>query len=199
MFHNWNTVPEMERLKYLLANLLFMDQPELLSNLFDIKVLSILKLFMVNDQTEYYLREVAKLTRVSVSSTFRILNRLVHMELLKVREIKTAKLYSLNSGKNTEFLKAIVEVDVVALFVEKASKAFGIDEIFLVGAKEKSKANLLVLGKDIEFDKLKQTAAEMKEKYNFMVNYMTLTREQYEQMFAMGLYPGTKKILYKKA
>src|SRR3989344_2171462 len=107
-----------------------MDQPELLGNLFDIKVLAILKFFLANDKNEYYLREVARLTRVSVASTYRILNRLVKLELLKVREIKTAKLYCLDVNKSVDFIKAVVEVDVVAQFVERASKVLGLEEVF---------------------------------------------------------------------
>ena len=174
-----------------------MDQSEILSKLFDAKVLAILKFFMSNDKNEYYLREISRLTKVSPASTSRILNSLVKMGLLKLREIKTAKLYSLETGKSVEFLKSIVEVDVVAQFVETATTLTGIEEMLLL-TREKSKANLLVLGHDIDTNELRRIAAEIKEKFSFTLNYMTLTREQYEQMSAMGLYPGSKKSLYRK-
>ncbi len=175
-----------------------MDQSEILSKLFDSKVLSILKFFMYNDKNEYYLREISRLTKVSPASTYRILNSLVKMELLKVREIKTAKLYCLEANKSVDFMKSIVEVDVVAQFVEAIVKLGNIEEILLL-TREKNKANMLILGKDMDTNELKRVAAEMKEKHTFTVNYMTLTREQYEQMSAMGLYPGSKKLLYRKS
>ena len=40
------------------------------------------------------------------------------MDLLLMREIKTMKLYKLNINKNVEFIKSIMEIDVLQYFIE---------------------------------------------------------------------------------
>ena len=175
-----------------------MEPGEIMANLFDDKVVRIIKFFIKNDEPEYYLRELSRITRVSPATTYRILNKLVNLEILEVREIKTAKLYKLSKNKTVDFLKSILEVDVIEYFVEAANKLQNIEEILLLGKKEKAKANVLVLGTDISPAELKLLTAEIKEKYEFTLNQMTLSKEQYEQMSSMGLYPGSKRVLYKK-
>jgi len=175
-----------------------MEPQEILTELFDNKVLNILKFFLKDETGEYYLREISRLTKVSPATTYRILNKLVALEILSVKEIKTAKLYSLQQNKSIDFLKNLVEVDVIQFFVEQASKLENVEEILLLGNKGRTKANLLLLGTNIDTGKIKLLTGEIKEKYDYTINQMTLIREQYEQMSAMGLYPGTKKLLFRK-
>ncbi len=175
-----------------------MEPGEILESLFDSKILKIIRLFLKNEDTEYYLREIARQARVSPASTYRILKKLQEVGLVEMREIKTAKLYRLAKNKNSEFIKSIMEVDVLEYFVESASK-LGMEEILLLGQKGKTKSNVLLLGNNIDVSQIKLIIAEIKEKYGYTINQMTLSREQYEQMSSMGLYPGTKKVLFRKA
>jgi DNA-binding transcriptional ArsR family regulator len=170
-----------------------------MENLFDKKILSILNFFLKNESGEYYLREISRITKVSPATTYRILSKLVKLELLKLNEIKTAKLYSLGESKSIDFLKSILEVDFVQLFVDKASQFTGVEEILLLGTANKTKANVLILGSNVDAAQVKLLCGEIKEKSNYTINQMTLSREQYEQMSAMGLYPGSKKSLFRKA
>ncbi len=176
-----------------------MEPQEILGELFDNKILAILRFFLKNDNDEYYLREISRNTKVSPASTYRILNKLVAMNVLLVNEIKTAKLYTLEKNKTVDFLKSLVEVDIVQFFVEQASKLENIDEILLLGTRSKNKANVLVLGNNVDSSQVKLLCGEIKEKYDFTINQMILAREQYEQMSAMGLYPGSKKVLFSRA
>ena len=175
-----------------------MEPGEIMVNLFDDKVVKIIKFFIKNDDQEYYLRELSRTTRVSPATTYRILNKIVNLGILEVREIKTAKLYKLGNNKIVDFLKSILEVDVIEYFVEAASKLEKVEEILLLGKKEKAKANVLILGNGINTAEMKLLTAEIKEKYDYTLNQMILSKEQYEQMSAMGLYPGSKRVLYKK-
>jgi hypothetical protein len=175
-----------------------MEPIEVLESLFDKKILKIIQFFLKYDDKEFYLRELSNITRVPPATTFRILNKLVLLNILNVREIKTAKLYKLSSDKTVDFLKSIMEVDVVQLFCEEASKMSNVDEILLIGKKEKLKANVLVLGQNINTNDMKLLTGEIKQKYNFTINQMTIDKAQYEQMSSMGLYPGSKKVLFKK-
>ncbi|AJF61085.1 TPA: winged helix-turn-helix transcriptional regulator [Candidatus Woesearchaeota archaeon] len=176
-----------------------MENQEIIEKLFDAKLVGILKAFLKNEENEYYLRELARSAQVSPASTYRILNRLVKLELLESREIKTAKLYKLASNKKVEFIKSILEVDILDYFVDKVSKMPGVEQVLQLGKKDKIKANVILLGTTINTADVKLLAGEIKEKYGFTVNQMTLSKEQYEQMASMGLYPGEKKILFRAA
>jgi len=175
-----------------------MEPYEIMERLFDKKIVKLLQFFLNNDSSQFYLREISRNTRVSAASTYRILNKLVELKILEINEIKTAKLYSLANNKTVDFIKTILEVDVLQYFIEQAVKMPEINEILLLGKKEKAKANVLVLGENIDKSKMKLLTGEIKEKYDFTVNQMSLSREQYEQMSAMGLYPGNKKVLFRR-
>ncbi len=175
-----------------------MEVGETLQSLFDAKVMAVLKLFIKEEGKQLYLREIAKLSKVSPASTYRILKRLAGLQIIRLTELKTAKLYSLESNKTVEMLKSLVEVDTLQHFCELASLVSGVEEILLL-AKEKTKANLLILGNNIDTGELKRLCADIKEKHSFSINLMSLSREQYEQMSAMGLYPGGKKSLYRRS
>jgi hypothetical protein len=176
-----------------------MEPQQILQSLLDAKVLDILKFFIRNESTEFYLREISRNTKVSAASTYRILKKLVAISVLNIREVKTAKLYRLQSNSTTEFLKSIIEVDYIDYFIQRALNFNHVDEIILVGEKAKTKANILLLGSSIDLSMVKLLCGEIKENYNYSINAMALNREQYEQMTAMGLYPGGKKVLFKKS
>jgi DNA-binding Lrp family transcriptional regulator len=173
------------------------EPAEILQSLFDKKIVAILKLFLRDETKQYYLREISKLTKVSPASTYRILNKLVQIDVLKVTEIKTAKLYTLQTGKTVDFLKSFLEVDIVQFFVDNASAFSGVEEILLL-TKDKTKANLLILGNGVDTGQVKALCGEIRDKYTFTLNQMCLTREQYEQMSSMGLYPGSKKVMFRR-
>ncbi len=174
-----------------------MEITELLQSFFDTKMLSIIKLFLKEDGKQYYLREISKLTKVSPASTYRILKKLVDLQVITLTEIKTAKLYSLNTGKTVELLRSFLEIDVIQSFVEKASAVEGVDELYLYGKKEKSKATIFILGPNIEKNQIKQIINDFKERHNFSILDNYFTKEQYDQI--QGLFAETKKLLYKKA
>jgi len=57
---------------------------------------------------------------------------------------------------------------------------------------------VLLIGNNIDAGQVKAVCAEIKEKHNFIVSPLSLTPEQYGQMSQMGLYSGTKKMLYER-
>ena len=173
-----------------------METGDVLATLFDQKIVSIIKLFLRDDSKQYYLREIAKLTKVSPASTYRILKRLVDLQVLKVTEIKTAKLYSLEAGKTVDFLKSILEVDVVQAFVDQVKEVKGVEELYLYGKKEKSKATLFIVGSEIDNTNIKQIISDFKTRYSFNILDHFFTKDQYEKV--QGLFSESKKLLYKK-
>jgi hypothetical protein len=109
-------------------------------------------------------------------------------------------LYVLNTGKNVEYLDTILKEErrIIDLFVEEARDLPGIQLIVQHGEERKEKANLLIIGNDVDPDEIKRICGEIKAAYTFNIHSLTLTLEQFEQMSSMGLYQGKKKVLFRK-
>jgi len=177
-----------------------MESQKILENLFDKKLLNILKLFLKKKDQQFYLKEISKQTKVPLASTHRILNKLLNLEIIERTKIKHLKIYKLKENEKTKFLEAIFEEKKTILdeFVELANNITGIKTIISSGREEKDKANLLIIGESIDNSLIREIIVKIKEKYNFTITHLVLTETQYEQMAAMNLYPGKKEILLEK-
>lgn len=174
------------------------DKKTIIESLLNPSLLKILKLFINNEDQKYYLREIAKNTKIPPATTYRMLNQLVKAKILDVEQIKTMKLYILNQD-NTYFLTEMLQdrKNAVQEFVESISAFDNVEMVVLHGNEEKNKANVLVIGKDMDIESIKKNALYVSEKYKFNIILLTLAPEQYNQMASMGLYPGKKKILFE--
>lgn len=171
----------------------------MLMELFDKKVLSILKLFFKNPAKQFYLLEIAKKSGVSSATTFRIMNRLSELGLISQIKVIKFKLYQLHKNENVEFLQSFIREDIQMLndFVNNIKDNPDIRAIILHGKETATRANLLIIGENVENGPINELTVAIKEKYNFTISHLTLTRDQYEQMSRMGLYSGQKKVLYQ--
>tara|TARA_Y100000310_G_scaffold258947_1_gene267501 strand:- start:544 stop:1083 length:540 start_codon:yes stop_codon:yes gene_type:complete len=176
------------------------DNIKLLEELFDKKVLKVLKLFLADKDNEFYLREVAKLSKVPVASTYRIITRLTALDIIDEKKIKKFKLYKINQNKNTEFLESFIKEDkrIIEKFVELASNIPNVESLILHGTEQKDRANVLIIGENIDSNLIKNICGELKEEYNFTVSALTLAKAQFKQMSDMGLYSGKKKTLFER-
>ncbi|MBC8501081.1 MAG: hypothetical protein ISS25_02875 [Nanoarchaeota archaeon] len=177
-----------------------METKELLERLFDEKKLKVMQFFFNNPEEDFYMREISKRTKVPVATTFRIINKLRELEILKEIKIKKFKVYRLNQTKNTEFLQDIVAQKKSALndFVEKVTSIDEVERIILHGKEEKTKANVLLIGQNIPVDAIKKFVVEIKESYNFTIIDLTLESDQFSKMSEMGLFPGRRTVLFQK-
>ena len=121
----------MKKYKYWRELLIIMNNIQILKELFDDKILKVLKLFIDNKSKKYYLREISRLTGISPATTYRILNKLVDKNFLKIEKIKKTKLYKFSNNEKTELLASILkkEKSVIQIFVEKVKKFESIDNI----------------------------------------------------------------------
>lgn len=176
-----------------------MDKKKVIESLFDPKIIKILRLFINNPSDEYYLREIAKLTRVPPASTYRILKNLLELELLEELKNKHLKTYKLNE-ENTRMFADLLEDKRSAIqeFTDFIKQIEGVEIVILHGKEEKDKASLLVVGSDIDRDTIRVKTLEIKEKYKFNIIHLILAPDQYEQMLSMGLYPGKKVVLFSR-
>jgi len=175
------------------------DKKKVLETLFDRKVVKILCLLMNNPDEEFYLREIAKMSKVSPATTYRVLNTMKALELVYEEKNRYLKVYYLNR-KNTVMFADLFEDKKSALqeFSEFMSNLLGVHMVILHGSEERDKASILVVGEKIDQDAIRLKAVEIKEKYAFNIIYLVLGQEQYNQMLSMGLYPGKKVVLFSK-
>ena len=81
-----------------------MQVVDVLTDLFDKKILSILNT-IINDKTGgMYLGEISKAAEVPAATTYRILNKLTNIELIEEKKIKKLKLYKFKRSGKSEFL-----------------------------------------------------------------------------------------------
>lgn len=177
-----------------------MEEINVLEGLFDTKILKIVRLFLNEKENQFYLREISNKVSVPVATTFRIVKKLLELGLIQEIKIKKFKLYMLKEGSNTKFLESFIreEKRILDLFIDKIKVLSGINSVILHGKEMKDRANLLIIGENIDSNAIKQLCGEIKDKYNFTISSLTLTEDQFTQMSSMGLYSGEKKILYKK-
>lgn len=177
-----------------------MDVFEVFKGIFDAKVLRVIHVFLTNPETEFYLKEISSKSRVPIATTFRILQKLIKFQLIEEKKVKMLKLYKLGNNEKTKILKDSLDISRNALnvFLERIKEISGVDVVILHGEKTDVKANLLIIGKNIDISLIKSLVGEIKEKYNFSILYLTLEPDQFEQMSNMGLYSGKKQILYQR-
>ncbi|MDD9954564.1 MAG: helix-turn-helix domain-containing protein [Candidatus Woesearchaeota archaeon] len=177
-----------------------MDPGKILEGLFDKKTLTILRQLSADPSRQWYLRELSKSTRVPVASVYRIVNKLVALRIVERVMLKKFKVYHYSTSKEAAFVEQIIAIQKGAVeeFVEYCRAIPAVQQVILHGRKEKSKANLLVIGENIPTGPLVEAAATIKETYEFTAIYIVLEPAQYEQMAAMGLYAGDTQVLLQK-
>ncbi|MBN1275710.1 winged helix-turn-helix transcriptional regulator [Candidatus Woesearchaeota archaeon] len=175
-----------------------MDKRQVLEDLLDRQLLKVLRLFINNPDQEFYLREIAKRAKVPPASTYRVVQRLLKLELIKEHRVKKFKFYRLH--EDAEFLADILadRKSAVQEFVEAIKQDPNITMVVLHGKEERTKANLLIMGTHIDQELIRTAALQAKETYGFNIIHLTLDPDQYNQMSSMGLYPGKKVILYEQ-
>ena len=165
----------------------------------DEKLSSILELFSNNPDKLFYLRHISKLTGIAPATTYRLLQKLVGKEIIKQETINKFKLYVLNDNEKAKIVRDLFSKQKSALesFVSLISSVKGVELVYLVGKPTSKKANMIIIGRDIDPMRLKRIVVKIKEDFDFTIIYLTLTQEQYVQMSSMGLYPGEKKIIFR--
>lgn len=83
-------------------------------------------------------------------------------------------------------------------FVEQVHSIVEIESIILHGKEEQKKANILLIGKGIPFERIKSLVVDIKEKYDFTIIDLTLEPDQFFKMSEMGLFPGKRTVLFQK-
>jgi DNA-binding transcriptional regulator YhcF (GntR family) len=174
-----------------------MDDSNFLGELFDPKLLKVLELFLGDKNASLYLREVAQKTKVAPATTFRILNKLVELEVLKVSKLKRFKFYQLASNSRVEQLESLISKDPLARFIGLIKTIQTIQKVVLLGNAKQTGASVFIIGDVLNLTEIQQAAERIKAEYNYTIKYTCLTSNQFEQMDSMGVYSHTQKVLWK--
>ena len=168
-----------------------MDKLEVIQSLFDQSLVSVFRVFATNPDKQFYLREAAGVADVPVTSTFRIIHKLLELKLIKQVDVNKFKLYQFDKNDTALLLAGMLREKNRALdeFLAQAKQMPGIRLIILHGQETEKKASVLLLGENILQDRLRDLKTEIMAKYDFNINYMTLNSDQYEQMTSLGLLP----------
>ncbi len=177
-----------------------MQRTDILEQLFDSKMLKILRLFYADEKTELYLREISKKTGIPVATTFRIINKLSKLSIIETLQIKKFKLYKLGDNEHTRFLGHFIRKEKQALqvFITRAKAIEGLASIILQGNEEKDRANIILIGENIDQAKVKELCAAIKTEFNFTITELILGDEQFKQMDSMNLFPEKKQVMYQR-
>jgi DNA-binding IclR family transcriptional regulator len=71
---------------------------EILKEIFDNKLVKIITLFVDNPDKKYSLSEIAELSKINITTSYRILNQLISKKIVKLVRIGKAKLYELEKN-----------------------------------------------------------------------------------------------------
>ena len=177
-----------------------MESEKLLENLFDKKILVILRLLAKKKDQKFTLQEISNATKVPLASTFRILKRLLDLEIISMEHTKHLKIYSWIDTERTKFLENVLKgtKTIMDEFIDAMNKINGIKTIILHGKEEKDKANIIIIGDSIDNELIRQVVVNIKTKYLFTITHLVMSESQYIQMAAMNLFSGKKEVLLEK-
>jgi len=165
-----------------------------LRGLLDHKKISVLKTLHFAKE-DMYLRELAKKSEVSVSSVFRILQELMRLGLVRVKEVGMMKFFSLVRNEKSRFLEGwFKEESLLDVFVAGVKGMEGVKKIFLQGKVEENRGNIILIGEAVDDLRVKEICEKIKEK-GLDLSFLILNEEQFEKLDKMGLYAGEKKVL----
>lgn len=175
-----------------------MEPTKLLEQLFDKKKMNVIKQFLAQPDREWTLVELAKSSRVPNATTYRILNKLLNLELIQETKIKHLKTYKLSESNAAKYLGKILETGDSALnaFADLIKQVPGVQQVVTHGKQEKNKANVLIIGEGVDSTMVNGVVSKIQDDFKFTIITLSLAPQQYEQMVSMGLYPGVKRVIY---
>ena len=179
-----------------------MRDTDLLKELVDEKIVKTLNVFARNPEKKFYLTELTKITGVNVSSTFRIVNKLVESGFVKSKVIGRTRYYKIDNAANTQRMLGMLGFTEKATsapldtFVETVKKIGRIDRIVLK-AKTDNSARVLLIGDFIPVERILKVAEDIKVQTKFEISFVELNTKQFERLYGFEESMRTGQILYR--
>jgi DNA-binding MarR family transcriptional regulator len=181
-----------------------MQEIDLLKQLFDEKIVKILGVFAKHPERRFYLTEITKITKVNVSTTFRILNKLVEKEFIKSMVIGRTRFYQLNNNEKTQRVVKILKyggetatsTTPLNEFLEKIKTVGRVKKVILK-SKDSSKATLILVGDFIPVDRVQRIINEIKSNKEYQIEFVELSQRQFEALYNITEFKRLGKVLYE--
>jgi hypothetical protein len=134
-----------------------------------------------------------------MTSTFRILNKLVSVGYIKAKVIGKVRIYQLDINEKTRALSRVLkkEESPIQEFIGKVSAHPRVKKIILENS-QRDNAKILVVGDFLPRSKIRQACEEIKSKHNFRIEFVEITEKQFLDMKSLGLYDLVKKIIWER-
>ena len=176
-----------------------MKEIDVLRELFDSKVISVVNVFLEYPERHFSLSEVSNLAKVHIATTFRVLNKLMEKEFIRIVLMGKSKFYQLKRGEKSmilfRFLKK--EGDQLSTFVDQIKDKTRVKKVILE-TKGSNFAKLLLVGNFLPTDKIKDIAKDIKDKQNFWIDFVEITEKQFDDMERLNIYDLNKKIIWER-
>jgi predicted DNA-binding transcriptional regulator len=178
-----------------------MASKNILEEFFDKKELAILKVFLFEENDKFYLREVAKKSKVPNATTFRIVAKLKKIGIVEETLIKKTKLYSLAANKATKQLSELFEEKKTILeeFVETVSQVPGVHMIVGHGEDQKDKTNIIIIGENVDTKVINEKIGEIKYKYDYTIIPLVVNPQEFNKLAITGSISDKKTIIWEKS
>jgi len=172
----------------------------LIVGLVDKKLLGVLEVFFENPKEKFYLKQISNVTGVSNTSTYRIVKRLCKMGILREEIVGPTKLYLISEKKEVIMLSELFKPkkSINQMIKEQFSIVQGIDYIVMYGKAQNGKATVFLIGPTPNNKEIESAKDKIEKTSGVLINYITLTDVQFNQMSRLGLYPEEKRIIWKK-
>ena len=172
---------------------------EILKDLFDEKIIEIINLFIENPEKKYFLSDVANKTKVNITTTLRILQRLSEKGYLKMTVIGKARFYQLEKNEKTMALLKFLEKESAPFqyFITELTKNPRLKKVILE-SKENNSAKILLIGDFLPTEKINKLIEEIRNRDSFKISFVEITENQYEKLKNFQNYNLEKKIIWKK-
>jgi len=175
-----------------------MEQMEMLRKLFDEKIITILNQFLDNPDRKFSLTQVASISRINISTTLRILDKLVKQEIVELVRIGKSKFYKMKRSERTMALNRLLRrEDHIHEFIEKLKRDFRVKKVILE-IKSENGAKLVIVGNFLSKDKIDVLVEEIKDKYNFRIQFVEISEKQFSEMEGIGLYGLGEKVIWER-
>lgn len=175
-----------------------MNPAQVLKSLFDEKKINVMQVFINDPGEEFALKEVVEESKVSLATTHRILKNLVSEGILKANKHKHLTTYTIAPTQEGSFLAELLyeRPKPIAKFVELIRPIAGIQQAILHGEETETRANVVIMGHDIDKDQVNAAVAQVREETRFTLNHLILEPDQFQMLESMGQFSGTRTIIF---
>lgn len=176
-----------------------MAEVSILQDLFDQKIIGVINVLLENPEKSYTLSEISLLSKVNITTTFRIVNRLLASGIIHTHNVGKTKIYQLRKNEKSMFLFKFLKKqgDHIEEFLDKVKEHPRVKKIILEG-RTNTEAKLIIVGDFVPTEQLKKSAEEISIKYDFKINFLILNESQFEDMKKIGLFDLTNKVIWER-